>query len=296
MLLSVSVYYSRDWHVFVKMPPWIAWGLSGAFVASATALFDLAIGRFLEFRKAKSNIPIGAFFLLVWLILTAYSMYSTLAGQFNKMLKSDVAVYQVSELDLEIKTLEEKLYKIQNPAQVDTESKRILIEDIDAQIEMFTTEKKNINNTLSGISGAEEAATYRTAVRDSNARLLIIENELQRLSKEKRELLLPVELPDTSDLEYEIRILKNNKNKDLTDDEKLALQDDIFDFLAEIFKTTPDIIQFIALAFPSILVDLISPIFSALFIYGLSYKNKKTYADAFREIDAELERRLHPTS
>ncbi|MCK5612659.1 hypothetical protein KAR91_62885 [Candidatus Pacearchaeota archaeon] len=291
MLLSVSVYYSRTWHTFVKMPPWIAWGLSGAFVASATALFDLAIGRFLN--KDWMSILVGSFFILVWLILTAYSMYSTLAGQFNKMLKSEVIVYTVSEQDNEILKLEEKLFRIQNPAEIDADSKKLLIGDIDSKTEILLDEKRNINNTLSGISGAEEAAKYRTAVRDANTRLAVIETELNNLSVEKRELLLPVEIPDTSGLENEIRELKLSRDNNLTDEEKLSRQDDIFDFLSGIFNTDPDNIQFIALAFPSILVDLISPIFSALFFY---YRKEKTYSDglkdAFAAVDIEIEKRL----
>lgn len=315
MLLSVSVYYSRGWHVFVKMPGWIAWGLSGAFVASATALFDLAIGRFLEpvnaprkivenkinpeYIKIKSGlILVGIFFMSVWFILTAYSMYSTLAGQFNKMLLSTVLTYEVSEVQLEIDRLQKQIDKSVN--EISEETIKILIGDIDSKIELLINEKKTINKTLSGISGAEEAATYRTAVRDANGRLLIIESELEKLSIEKRELLIPV-IIDNSEIELEIKKLREELSSGLTDEEKLILQEDIFGFISGVFSTESRIIdkrtvRFIALAFPSILVDLISPIFSALFIYGLG-KNKKSYSDgrhdAFSEIDAELTRRLN---
>lgn len=294
VLLSVSVYYSRGWHVFVQMPGLIAWGLSGAFVISATALFDLAIGKFRD--RNKTNILIGFFYLSIWVILTLYSMYSTLAGQFNVMLKTSVSTYDVSSDQEEIDRLQSQIDK--PTGIIDPGVKKILISDIDNKITAFMEEKKIINNMISDTSGAEEAALYRSAIRDANTRLGLIENSMEILSAEKRELLLP-EIIDTSDIEIELRELKKQRDSNLTDAEKLSLQPDIFDFLSEIFETTADMIQFIALAFPSILVDLISPIFSALFIYGLGDK-RKTYSDgysdgtgeAFSVIDAELEKRL----
>lgn len=305
ILLSVSVYYSRSWHVFVQMPSLIAWGLSGAFVVSATALFDLAIGRILHVIRLKkgheeykrsifSSVIVGTFFLTVWMILTAYSMYSTLAGQFNHMLLSDITVYEMSGIQQQIEILEKELL----PAPVLSRTTiNILIKDIDDKTQLLLNEKKNLNDMIGSTADIEKGAEYRTVIRDTNARISVIESELNKLSVEKRNLLIPL-ITDNSEIELELRKLKTERDKNITDKEKLALQEDIFEFLARIFDTESIIIRFIALAFPSILVDLISPITSALFFYGWSMplKKEKTYEDgkndAFAAIDAELEKRL----
>ncbi len=219
--------------------------------------------------------------MLLWALITVYSIGSTIAGQYNQMLLSTAKVYEVSEVQLSINLLEEELSTLKSPPGTDLETRGILISDIDRQISALESEQENITQTMSSIDNIETSANYRTTIRGNRERLSTIQEQLNILYAQKTALLMPVKL-DTEKiqaLQTEIAKLKQERDNDITDEEKLSLYDDIFDFLSGIFISyspdmTSNMVQFITSIFPAILIDLLSPISSALFFYGVNLSGK----------------------
>ena len=147
-------------------------------------------------------------------------------------------------------------------------------------------------------------------MRGNRDRLQIIIENLDTLYTQKTTLLMPVKLPvnKIQKLQTEIAMLKKQRDAGITDEEKLSLYDDIFDFLGGIFGITADLVQFVTSIFPAILIDLLSPISSALFFYGVNLSGKSSgnpggkrdnnsykqgIRDAFKAVNTEIRRRLH---
>ena len=324
VLVSASIRYSGAWHIYIGMHPVWGWGLAGAFIVFSTVCFDIGYGMLSEdnrnpqykfhgkhrFRVLSS----GWAFIAIWFFITIYSMSSTVAGQYNQLLlkeanrSTETETYKLDSVIQDIQNKESEIKSLRNPPEISDETINIMMGDISKQSDILLEEKTDINNLLSGISGVEEAANYRTVIRDSKARLLIIEEELRSLSEDKKQLLLPVEInyDRISILQSEIEVLKITRDTLL--DAGAEVQNDgdinqgtIFEYFSKIFSLSPLMIQFLLSIFPAIFIDLISPISSALFFYGLNGSGKpsedgKTYEDgkqeAFAAVDAELERRL----
>ena len=319
--LAASIYYSGLWHLYVQMRPLLAWGLAAAFVVFANVCFVIGIGLY----KHKRFI-LGTVFMLLWALITVYSIGSTIAGQYNQMLLSTASVYEVSETQLSVNLLENELSILKTPPGTDSETRGILISDIDRRISALEAEQASINSILNNISDIETSANYRTTVRGNRERLQIIIENLDILYAQKTTLLMPAKLPvdKIQELQSEIAKLKQKRDNNITDEEKLSLYDDIFDFLASIFKSmmpdvpgmTSNMVQFITSIFPAILIDLLSPISSALFFYGVNLSgkpggkqednnnvsntdNNSSYNrgthDAFKTVNTEIRRRLQET-
>jgi hypothetical protein len=333
VLVAASIRYSAAWHLYIGMHPFWGWGLAGAFIVFSTVCFDIGYGLIVEdnrnpryntrliFRKSYRTrvISYGWAFIAIWFFITLYSMSSTVAGQYNQLLikekeRSTVKeTYKLESVVQDITGKNDEIETLRNPPIIPDETIKIIIEGIGSQEAILLDEKKTINKMISDTSGAQEAATYRSAIRDAYSRLGDIEVELNTLSEDKKLLLLSpvIDYDRISILQNEMEDLKIKRDILIDDggrigDDNQINQGTIFEYFSKIFGLSPLMIQFILSVFPAIFIDLISPISSALFFYGLyrheeddAYEKGKTYEDgkrdAFDAVNNEIQRRLRTT-
>jgi len=99
-----------------------------------------------------------------------------------------------------------------------------------------------------------------------DARLTEIRESLSEYQSKKEKLLLPPPVDNARITELEAK-----RDELLAKGAKITTggQDDIFSWLSEVLGPKPDMMQFILSLFPALFIDLLAPIASAIFFYGL---------------------------
>lgn len=296
--IGASVRFSAFWHIYIGIVQTWSWGLSGAFILMANILFSLAMGRRLEtyrfitprrefegtakeYRdyKAKEKMHFTGgekVALFVFTLITIYSMTTSVAAQFNRHLEKqrESGITATSSDAILLKEVMSDLEKAKNPVAVYNEG---LLQDYDYTIKNLQEEQRQISQSLRDLGPMPERNNYQDDKTYGTARWYWYDtkNKYDSRSKEIRESLSEYQekkekllLPPPVDQEL-VKELESRRTKLLNKGAVLEHGDDIFSWLSGIFGITPAMIQFILSLFPSLFIDLLAPIASAIFFYGL---------------------------
>lgn len=216
--------YGVQWNLYTGSSLLEAVGFSVVFTGSAIVFFEFAIVEFLEHKPR-----FGAFLLFMWLIIAAYSMQQTVAGQYVSVMKEADGYAKENAAGLNAKgagdALEAEVVRLE--ASKKANEKRIA----------------DIDTLLAKVVDPAEAAKYRTTLdgyKLERSRLQTanqaIESRLQKIIDQKIQVASTV----TAD------ILQAGKR-------------DVFRFYADILKIErTDLIQFWLAVFKGIALDLIN--------------------------------------
>lgn len=309
-LISASITYSAKWHDYVGFSPHWSWILAGSFILFGTVCFDIGYG----LQKKGNNNSWG--FFTIWLLITVYSMSSTVAGQYNQLLqKEDDRSGQINVDRFNYNQNLEEIKRLEDSLVLETlteDQKNIIIDGITQNIDSLQVEWDRIQEVLGGITDKEERFEWRNTSSDLEERSEEISGEIAALNIRRESILTgSLNSEQKTDINERIEFFVNEnkilveKSPEIILEENAVNQGNIFQYFSKVFggKATPLMIQFWLSVFPSVFIDLISPISSALFFYGIpnverkeedEYKTgyDKGSSDAFNLIDNEIEQRL----
>lgn len=220
----MSIYYTYIWFL-VFLNPVFSILLSISMVGFSVISFE----SILLFYNRRNYFLI-VFFSFLWLVVIIFSMTSTLAGQYNKILEN-----QSKNVDL------------------NNDSLIMIIENIDYQITELQTEKNNkrvergkLMEFLGNIKDFEDQ-NYK----DLNYRIYLKNNDLKSID-EKLTILN----------NKKIKLLEENK---IDFGKKQEL--DFYQWLSNILKVEKFVLQFFLSLFPALFIDIISSISFGLIMF-----------------------------
>lgn len=195
--------------------------------------------------KNKSFILVFTFSIL-WIVVVSFSMFSTVAGQYNKRMTKIIK-------------LEEKKYK--NLSKI-TMLKNIIDSEKEIKIELKQKREKlkSHQNLL--------IQFYDLEYRRKNWRLYWnILNQVNAIEKEIRKLLYQLK-----DIRKD-KIIEAKKTKGRIDHKIIKV--DFYSWIGKLFKIKSDQIQFWISIFPAVFVDLVCPIAFAVGLFLVNDKENK---------------------
>jgi hypothetical protein len=257
--ITISIYYSFKWLEYVGTPFIISASLALTYVLFINIVFESAIGLIKQAYtihknalKIKTNNPglykrarfmklkrivIGYFILLVWFFLTIYSILSTVAGQYNQLI-----FVETQQINTDAK---------------DTDFYKDQIIAINEQIELLKNENKLFNeeikilvNRSSSIESIEDKFKYRNTTKKTETRTDLLRKNITENNKKISSLIEKksgLQKEDYSDF-------KVNKGN-------------VYNYFAKLTRLEPLYIQFILSLFPSMFIDIISPVSLAIFLF-----------------------------
>lgn len=217
--IYISIYYSRIWLINF-LPNLEATLLSTVMVAYAAV--SLHITRIL-FKKGKSNTLIGIVIILTAIVVTIFSMVSTVAGQYNTWKVKEETSFNVSK------------YKLEKLKQQEQE----VLQEIDSKDEEIQTYK----NIL------KEFQTIENRTKNGGGYYITTKNDLNLVSRQKVKL------------RQELFDLRKQIDSVITE-EKVTIEekDNFYTWLASILKVKWTELQFWLNAFPALFIDIIAPL------------------------------------
>jgi len=223
----MSCYYTSVW-LFEFLPRFLSVFLSLLMIMFSVLSFQLII-LFWE----DNRITLISIFIILWIIVAVFSMGSTIAGQYNKRMilekesiekeksyKSDLLVIEV------LKKEEETLLK---------------------QIEEKNKVKDSTLSLLEEYKDIEIQRQNRPYYNDLQWRMTRVNRDLNNLSEQLTKVRE----------EMKKRIIESPEM--FIEEEKKEIKDFYF-WLANILKTSKDIIQFWLSIFPALFIDIIAPV------------------------------------
>jgi len=246
--LITSIYYSARFLVYTGIKKEFTYILSITYVIFLNIIFECSIGFYKKAKIIKANtnkynvkkknkalyfksiiMRIKAYALciiifLVWLMLTSYSMLSTVAGQYNALLKNNISYSKNKNIDYV--SIQIEILKENNNAH-----KKELEQKI---------------NILSSVDNIDKSYLYKNTTKKTEERV----DKLNQLIKENNIKILG--------------LLDKQDNKKINFNKGSVYE--YFSFLLN-YNIDPVYIQFFLSVFPSIFIDIISPISFAILIY-----------------------------
>lgn len=249
-LLCIAVSIKFSYQFFIYNGHNVLWSFIFAFayIVFLNLLFEQGINYFIknkiikkeeykykdEVNKKKikifkfKNTLKGCLILFSWLLLTSYSVISTIGGQYEQLTKI-----------------------IENEPEVMTENSIPLLEEkislYKSQCEIYKAEIKTIQKRLSTIEDIEKSFDFKNTSAKNEKRL----DELVQKLEEKNSLIM-----ETTNAIISIKI----SSADIK-------SGNIYKYFEKITKIKANLIQFVLSFFPSIVVDFFSPISFAMFIF-----------------------------
>lgn len=301
--IGASVRFSAFWHIYIGIIKEWSWGLSGAFILMANIMFAVGTGRRLVWNSIKKFIYTKGerLALLLWFVITVYSMATSVAAQFNRHLEKQQSqgITATSTDQVRLAEILEELEKEKNPVAVYSED---LLDSYNESIRLLQEEMSGVNSDLRSLEPMPNVSDYETQKEYEDARwywydtkkrydsrLTEIRAALSDYQEKKSALLLPPPVDDdrVEQLE-EQRDVFLDKGAVIKNDEKS--RDDIFSWLSSVLGPSPDMIQFLLSLFPALFIDILAPVASVIFFYGLGGLNdnkKKEEDTGFTENDMQ---------
>lgn len=249
--VCISVYYTAIW-MFEFLPFALGFLLSAIMVGFSVSAFETIIvflsGHANASKTARVFIVTGFSFL--WIVVVAFSIVSTVAGQYNQYIKN-------------IKTEAKDNSKIIS-SQIRWNSIQDRKKEIKTRIKENRTMLTSLINLGSNISeDLETRSEYRKTWGDTQYRIRLINKELKGLNKE-------------------LAVLYNEERKELkarsghinTLSGQIKELPDFYSWIAKLFGITKDHAQFWMSLFPAVFVDLIAPVALAVALF-LNKKRKE---------------------
>jgi hypothetical protein len=249
----ISIYYTAVWLVEF-LPVAFALLLSSIMVGFSVSAFETVI-LFLSGQVAKSRwtkIFIASGFAVLWIIVSCFSIMSTVAGQYNKHIAN-----------------------IREQTRTGVESGKAswsILQERKADLIKRMAEHRQqtgiLNQLLSGMGDIKS--------RTDNTQLW---NETQyRLSEANKEIMKTSDELNKIRSEEERQIKESKRSGTILSSTGSETLPDFYGWLAGIFKAQRDWIQFIMSLFPAVFVDIISPVGVALALFLRNkYKKKEEF-------------------
>jgi hypothetical protein len=237
----ISAYYTQIWQHETLNIFW-SWFLSLIMIGFSSAAFLTLIGLITKsiYSKFSTWLMSGVFFLL-WIICLIYSIQATVAGRYNQyqeiVLKNKVLENDQSINKIKINNLLENINSLKEDKANNQKQLDVLLNQYDyAQVGMLVKGEtfQSIQNKIIKVQG-------------------IIENINNKL--------------ESKNIEYE-KILQSS-NIINTNESKFGF----YDWAAKVYKTDRGNIEWIFILFPSLFLDIASPIALAVFMFLGRRKN-----------------------
>jgi hypothetical protein len=226
--ITISGYYTMTWcrhYLHISLSVTIA----------AIMVIYSGIGPNLIYKlwKNKNNF-IAIISCLSWIIVLFFSMFSTVAGQYDKFIK----------VELSQKDISERSGAILNAQYENTEDMVDYLKERVRSLERQKTDLADLNRRLlSGPSSRNTAVTLeanRNTLSKININIAELTSKIMALGEIKNNTLI---ISESKEIKYE----------------------SIFDWLSGIFKIRADILQLIISIWPAIFLDLIAPLCLLIF-------------------------------
>lgn len=238
--IVISIYLTSKWFIYIGFI-FIGIPLSVTYIIFINIVFEFGI-KFILLKKFR-----GYFIIFLWLILVSYSMITTIAGQYNKLVSAE---NQRIENDYDF-------------------SNQIIIDDLKEEIKDLKNQKLELKTEITSlieksnsVNNIEDSYKYKNTIRVNNKRI----DKIRKLLKEINKTI------ENKTIEYH-NLIKENKKLSLNEDTFKIDSGSVYNYFSKITKINPLIIQFILSLFPGLFVDIISPISIALFLFSKDIRN-----------------------
>lgn len=206
--------------------------LWGFILSSAIAIFTSFCFTIREYLKQDKKNFQANLFIVLYLMGVSYSIFTAVAGQYNDYLINNKNTVEIKRIE----SINDKKYEL-----LSEEKSRYLkqVEKLNNQIE---SQQKIIDNL-------SESPERKFEYNNTWKQTLNIISDLQNQVDELEDKISNIDFELISSV-----VTDSNESKN------------IFDWIADLFKISPDIIQFIISLFPAIFIDLVSP-FAIMFAF-----------------------------
>jgi hypothetical protein len=239
----MSTYYTTFW-LMEFLPTVLAVVLGSIMVFFSVIAFETI----LIFAQNRQW-PAAVTFVLIWVVVAAFSIVSTVAGQYNQhqraLVRTSVENVETTTSRLQLQTLREQRAEILGRA----ESKREQI--------------ASLNKILASVSDIEKRAQFGRSWADTQVQIAAAEKVLTGLQKE---------IDATRAAEREL--LAKAPAALAADPLSVSAAPDFYTWLAGVLRISRDLSQFWLSLFPAIFIDVIAP--AALAVSMFLARKKRT--------------------
>jgi hypothetical protein len=243
--IILSTYYTSIW-LFSFLPGFLAILLSSIMVAFSVAAFECII----IFKENKQGILIGIF-SIIWLIVLCFSMVSTVAGQYNARMETEIDNFSKKSEEIHSSSILKSYINDEEEIKDQMEQKKKRLEYLNDFIISFSVEalKEGKNRRL-----------------QNNA----IE-ELHGIEKELKALRIDLEKNREIQRDY-LEEQKDSGVNVVAAEKEEEVSASFYVWLAEIFSINAILIEFWLSVFPAVFIDIIAPLAVAV---GMFLKRKE---------------------
>jgi len=239
----ISIYYTTVW--LLEFLPWaFALLLSSIMVGFAVSAFETVIlflsGQVTRSRIAQWSITLG--FIILWISVTFFSIFSTIAGQYNKFVLNlqDKAKQGMDTGKMNWESLQEQKQDL-----------RMRLNEYRENVKTYTEISKTMQGLEKRIENEKTWAENQYRLRKANEEIRTILTELNKARNEEQILL------------------KESKDKGIilgitADTEDIV---NFYGWIAKIFDIDKNKAQFFMSLLPAVFVDIISPAAIALALF-----------------------------
>lgn len=243
----ISVYYTTYWLVeFLPLP--FALLLSSIMIGFSVFAFEAVIlflsGEVTQKKTTRLLVASGLIFL--WIIVSAFSITSTVAGQYNKHISN---LKEKNQTDIDTGRLSWNLLQERKKDIVRR------IEDYQKQNKMYEVLAGQMNDLKDRVDNERAWQDAQTRTERNNWELNRLTTELGKLREEEQR-----------------QLEEARKTGEKIGEGTLGIPD-FYGWIANIIHLHRDWVQFLLSLFPAIFVDIISPIGIAIALF-LRNKNK----------------------
>ena len=239
---AISIYYTAIW-LFEFLPFFFAILLSTIMVGFSISTFEIIVlifsGNILKSKYAKWSVSV--IFSVLWIIVSTFSIISTVAGQYNKYVSG----------------LQEQT---RNGVSTGIASWGIIQErkrELQMRLSEYREQVLSLNKIISGLSNVEKRQENSGIWGETQYRLSKANKEMNKISDE----LEKVRTEEKKQLEE-----SRQHGVSLTINEGSGLPD-FYGWFAKVVNVHKDRAQFLMSLFPAIFVDIISPIGIAIALF-----------------------------
>lgn len=245
--IILSIYYTSIW-LFSFLPGGLAILLSSIMVAFSVAAFECII----IFKENNQRILI-VIFSAIWLIVLCFSMTSTVAGQYNARMKTEISNFSKKSEEIHSSSVLKSYINDEEEIQKQMDQKNKRLDYLNGFIISFTIEM---------LKEKENKRLYNQAA-----------DELHRLENELRILRDNLEAKRQRRRDYLEDQKESGVNVVAAEAEEKASAS-FYVWLAGIFSIDAVLIEFWLSVFPAVFIDIIAPLAVAVGMFLKRKENK----------------------
>lgn len=239
--VSLSIYYTSIWMIEF-LPIVLAILLSTIMIGFSISIFEVLLIMRSQglFSSRITKFLVTITFSFLWVIVTSFSIMSTVAGQFNKNIEN-----------------------IQDKSKVDTRSDRLLwnsLQDrknfVQSRIGDTRKQVEVLNAVLRGMSSFEDRKSNDKVWRSTQYELRKCSSEISELSSELDKIVQEERL--------QIESSRTSGNLIIVESEE---QVDFYGWIGSLFSLRKALVQFWMNLFPALFIDIIAPISFAVALF-----------------------------